>query len=255
MLSAKNLVCGYATELVKVESLELIQGEISVVLGPNGSGKSTLLHTLAGFCKSLSGEVSWNATPLANQQPLKRASEICLLVQEPGGDYPISVRSVVEMGTYHRQSGIVSRFIESENQIIHQAMELMDISDFSERMLNELSGGERQRVHLARVWAQNSITWLLDEPTNHLDIRHQLSLAKQLLLQAKQGKSILLTTHHLELAQSIATRIGVIDDGQLKWIWHNSVPNDISELKQTLVRVFEANMCLLDSGKLAPAWE
>ncbi|MFT6791124.1 MAG: iron complex transport system ATP-binding protein [Cellvibrionaceae bacterium] len=207
------------TPLVKNLSLTVKAGEIVVVIGPNGAGKSTLLNAIAGNSNTLkdnAGDISFYGTPLAQWPARLKARHMALLPQQSSLNFPFTVEEVVNLARFPHDSG---RRVDRE--IIHEALNLLDISHLKPRLYTQLSGGERQRVQLARVMAQ---IWrsedaeprllLLDEPTASLDLGHQQQLMQALKEFSRQGVAIVMVAHDINLISPYADRMLALYGGE-----------------------------------------
>jgi iron complex transport system ATP-binding protein len=103
----------------------------------------------------------------------------------------------------------------SDREAVEAALERCDVTELSDRLVQTLSGGELQRVRIARALAQQPRALLLDEPTASLDIRHEMGILELLRGSAECGITVLLVTHHLDLAARYADRILLLDRGRL----------------------------------------
>lgn len=168
------------------------------MLGANGCGKSTLLRTLAGLQPALSGEYTRSD-----------AKHIALVLTERLSMENTTVHDVVAMGRYPYTSFLGGLSAEDE-AIIAQALTQVGFADtkVGETMFNAHSDGEKQRILIAKAIAQQTPIILLDEPTAHLDLPHRILILRLLRqLAHEQGKTVLISTHELDLALALSDRI------------------------------------------------
>lgn len=172
------------------------------MLGPNGCGKSTLLRTLAGLQPPLAGE--YNLARLTRQQLAQR---LALVLTERVSLESVSVHDVVAMGRFPYTSFLGGLSAEDEAQIA-QALQEVAMEKYRETAFNALSDGEKQRVLIAKALAQHTPIILLDEPTAHLDLPNRISVLQLLhRLAQDEHKTVLVSTHELDLALRISDRI------------------------------------------------
>lgn len=190
--------------LVDSVSFDLNAGEILAIIGPNGAGKSTLIKALAGDLEHI-GEA--NIEGLANT-PMERARQLAVLPQLSLLNFPYRVSEVVNLARIPHASGWAR-----DEEVVDQALSLMDISFLKDRLYTELSGGEKQRVQLARALAQiwdvgdaanGTRILLLDEPTTALDLGHQRDLMLAVQKFARQGVAVVMVLHDVNLAARYA---------------------------------------------------
>ncbi len=193
--------------LVSEISYELQAGKVMVIIGPNGAGKSSLLKAIAGDI-TYSGSISINGLA---EIPKLRARQVAVLPQLSLLNFPYRVSEVVGLARIPHNTGR-----KSDDQIIKDALELMDISFLTNRLYTELSGGEKQRVQLARVLAQvwncedapnEARLLLLDEPTTALDLGHQQQLMNAIRTLAQQGVTVVMVLHDINLAAHYADTV------------------------------------------------
>ena len=205
-IDIRNLTIGYRVQSTEYRvqtdlNFALERGELVCMLGRNGCGKSTLLRTLAGLQPALGGtfHVDDVAVVLTDKLQLDNTT----------------VRDVVAMGRYPYTSFLGKLTAEDEQVIDASLREVFSgqQSAVSNQQFNALSDGEKQRVLIAKALAQQTPVILLDEPTAHLDLPNRI-LVLQLLrrLAHEQGKTILISTHELELALRLSDRILLMSD-------------------------------------------
>ena len=182
------------------------------MLGPNGCGKSTLLRTLAGLQSPLSGEYKLIAN---NQEPT--AKSIALVLTERLSMEHTSVHDVVAMGRYPYTS-FLGGLTEEDERIVAEALEQVGFrspSSIQYSPFNSHSDGEKQRILIAKALAQQTPIILLDEPTAHLDLPHRILVLRLLRrLAHEQQKTVLISTHELDLALSLSDRIMLMTPGK-----------------------------------------
>lgn len=212
MITANSLSIGYrkGSQLRNVQqglTLKAAKGELIAILGPNGCGKSTLLRTLSGLQPPLAGTVTIDGLPLSSLTPAARATRISLVLTDSIHVIYMTVRALVAMGR-HPYTTLSGRLSAADHQAVDNALRAVRMEAFADRYLQELSDGERQRVLIAKALAQDTPLVLLDEPTSHLDLPNRVETMLLLRkLVAGTGKTILLSTHEIDLALRLADRI------------------------------------------------
>ena len=198
-ISTNKLCIGYGEAVIQRDlTFSLQKGEMVCMLGANGCGKSTLLRTLAGLQPALSGEYTRSD-----------AKHIALVLTERLSMENTTVHDVVAMGRYPYTSFLGGLSGEDE-AIIAQALTQVGFADtkVGETMFNASSEGEKQRILIAKAIAQQTPIILLDEPTAHLDLPHRILILRLLRqLAHEQGKTVLISTHELDLALALSDRI------------------------------------------------
>lgn len=198
-------------------NLSIQPGQRWGVLGPNGSGKTTLLHTLAGLRAPRHGQVELNDQPLHVLKRRQVARALGVVFQDSQAGFPATVREIAMMGRYPWLSPWRREGPEDAARV-QVALERLDLTEMSERLLSTLSGGERQRVGLATVLAQSPHIWLADEPTNHLDLHHQVAVMRLLTEQANTGCGVMMCLHDLNLAARWCDQVLLLyPDGEACW--------------------------------------
>ena len=192
-------------------NISLNEGEMVCMLGPNGCGKSTLLRTLAGLQPALAGE----AKVESQKSKVESQKAIALVLTERLSMENTTVHDVVAMGRYPYTS-FLGGLTDEDEAIIAQSLRQVGFSTPSFRegtgvgssFFNAHSDGEKQRILIAKALAQQTPIILLDEPTAHLDLPHRILVLRLLRqLAHEQGKTILISTHELDLALALSDRI------------------------------------------------
>lgn len=205
-ISTNNLSIGYGSTVVQRDlSFSLNAGEMVCMLGPNGCGKSTLLRTLAGLQPALSGEYTHSD-----------AKNIALVLTERLSMDNTTVHDVVALGRYP-YSSFLDGLKKEDEVMIAKSLEQVGFQDLniSNTFFNAHSDGEKQRILIAKALAQQTPIILLDEPTAHLDLPHRILILRLLRqLAHEQNKTILISTHELDLALALSDRILLMTPGK-----------------------------------------
>ena len=216
-LQGKNLTVRYPGAphpSLEAVSLDVEPGTLYAVLGPNGSGKSTLMRALLGTVPLDAGEVEIDGLPLEAWRRRDLAQAVGAVTQHESAAFPIGVRELVAMGRYPHL-GTLRAPGDRDRELVEAAMIRCDVHHMADRDVGTLSGGEHQRVRIARALAQDPRALILDEPTASLDIRHEMEILRLLRHSADQGITVLLITHHLDLAARFADRLLLLGCGRL----------------------------------------
>ena len=204
-----------ATAAVIDASFEVKRGEIFVVMGLSGSGKSTLIRMLNGLLTPTSGVVEVDGVDLTKLKPAAlrklRREKISMVFQHFA---LLPHRSVLENASYALEVAGLSRAERQDRA--REALRLVGLSGWEDKLPLELSGGMRQRVGLARALAAGTDILLMDEAFSALDPLIRRELQDQLLeLQDELGKTIVFITHDLNEAMRLGDRIAVMRDGRI----------------------------------------
>jgi iron complex transport system ATP-binding protein len=190
-------------------------GEITVLIGPNGCGKSTTLRALARLLKPKQGHVVLDGKDIHSYSTKEVARRLALLPQVLITPEAITVRELVAYGR-HPQRRSVAALRDEDRDAIDWAMEMTATTELADRPVDQLSGGQRQRAWIALVLAQGTDLILLDEPTTFLDIAYQLEVLEVLReLNAKQGKTIVMVLHDINMAAEYAHHLFAMKSGAI----------------------------------------
>ena len=219
MILLKKLSIGYrqktdSRKVLKDINLSIFSGELVCLLGPNGIGKSTLLRTLSGLLPKLSGTIMINGRALEEYSEKELSKQVGVVLTDHPQLRNMRVEELIALGRapYTNFFGGLS----SEDKVfVDEAISLVGIDKLRVRMIRELSDGERQKVMIARALAQQTPVIILDEPTAFLDFPSKVEVMKLLRnLAHDMHKTILLSTHDLDLAVRLAdTLLQVADSG------------------------------------------
>lgn len=221
-ITTNKLTIGYRVQNTEYRvqtdlDFSLFQGEMVCMLGPNGCGKSTLLRTLAGLQPPLSGEYSLNALPMGEGR-----GEASLVLTERLSMDNTTVHDVVALGRYPYTS-FLDGLTDEDEAIINDSLQQVGFSpaptgegrEGDSSFFNAHSDGEKQRILIAKALAQQTPIILLDEPTAHLDLPHRILILRLLRrLAHEQNKTILISTHELDLALALSDRILLMTPGK-----------------------------------------
>ncbi|MBN1122987.1 MAG: ABC transporter ATP-binding protein [Anaerolineae bacterium] len=216
---AIDLTIGYdlpqrsETVVAKGLNLDLRAGELVCLIGPNGVGKSTLLRTLAGMQPLLWGEIRLMGDDLHSLRVREIARRLSIVLTERVDAGLLTASALVGLGRYP-YTGWAGRFSPKDEEIVRWAIDVVGAGALANRLAAELSDGERQKIMIARALAQEPALMLLDEPTAYLDLPRRVEIMGLLRqLAHSTGRSILLSTHDLDLALRTADLIWLMSPG------------------------------------------
>lgn len=193
--------------VLKGVSFRILPGEYCAIIGPNGGGKTTLVRLLLGLEKPTSGEISLFGTSQKRFHDWNRIGYVPQRSALVDSTFPATVREVVGMGRYARRGIFGFESVEDKTAIL-EAMELMGVSDLSDRLIGNLSGGQRQRVMIARALASNPEVLIVDEPNTGVDVESQHRFYTLLrTLNRTKKLSILFITHDIGVIAEDITRV------------------------------------------------
>jgi iron complex transport system ATP-binding protein len=195
--------------------MDVARGSIVGLLGPNGSGKTTLLKILAGMLRPDTGTVVLEGAVVSSMARRDLARRVAVVPQETQTTFDFSVIDMVLMGRYPHLGPFELEGI-ADLEIARDALRATGTADLEARPFATLSGGEKQRVVIASALAQASDVLLLDEPTTALDLGYQFDIAALLRrLNADRCTTMIVSTHDLNLAAALCSRIVLLKDGSV----------------------------------------
>ena len=188
---------------------------ITGLIGPNGAGKSTLMRAILGLVPAQHGAARFGETNLLSMARRDRARLAAFVEQTSATDERLTAREVVSLGRIPFQTLWQPGPSAEDERIVDEALETVELAQLASRLYTTLSGGEQQRIQIARALAQQPKLLVLDEPTSHLDIHAQLMVLDILREKARQGMTILVSLHDLNLAANVCDSIAVLHRGRL----------------------------------------
>ncbi len=176
---------------------ELPTGKIIGITGPHGSGKTTLLKAIMGLVPTSSGYVK-----IFDQDLNAVRSRVSYVPQRESvaWDFPASVMDIVLMGRY-KKNNLFKRISKADRDIAAEALEKVNMLEFSKRQMSQLSGGQQQRVFIARSLAQGADLYIMDEPFIGVDAATEEAILKLLSDMKKDGKTVVVVHHDLQTAK------------------------------------------------------
>ncbi len=231
-------------------TLDIIAGEFFVLLGPSGCGKTTLLRMIAGFELPTEGQIFIDGQDMSMIPPNKRPVN---MVFQSYAVFPHM--SVADNVAYGLKIAGIGKGERADR--VAEALELVKLGGYEERMPDQMSGGQRQRVALARSLVMRPKVLLLDEPLSALDAKLRAQMQFELSdLQDQVGITFVTVTHDQDEALSMASRIAVINKGEVAQL---APPSDLYEYPANrfvadfvgAVNIFEGKLILDEPNRAA----
>lgn len=198
------------TQALDRVDLEILRGEFFGLLGPNGAGKTTLISALAGLVKVDSGRLAVMGCDVQSDYRTARR-QLGVVPQELVFDPFFSVRETLQM-----QAGYfgIARS-QARDAWIDEILDNLDLTSKASANMRTLSGGMKRRVLVAQALVHRPPVIVLDEPTAGVDVGLRQALWRFIRRLNEEGHTIVLTTHYLEEAESMCTRIAMLKAGRI----------------------------------------
>lgn len=214
-LSTKNLSFTYpdGTKALKNVNIEIKKGEKIAIIGPNGAGKSTLFSHFNGLSEPTSGyvEIDGERVEYKKDKLLKVRQKVGIVFQDPNDQlFAPTVKEDVAFGPMN-----LGLSYEEVEKRIDESLKMVGMNGFENKTPHHLSGGQQKRIAIAGIVAMRPEIMILDEPTAGLDsegVTKVLSIIDKL---NKEGMSIVISTHDIEMINEFAEKIFVLYDGEI----------------------------------------
>ncbi len=242
-LQVEKLSVSYGkTCVIQEVDLEILQGKMTAIIGPNGSGKSTFLKAVLNLIPKAQGQVMLDSSDLSKMSKKKLAQQISFLEQTSVAPDEMTLFQLVKLGRYSYQS-MFQQWQKSDEDAVRYAMELVGLWDIKQQRICEVSGGQLQRAWFAMTVAQDANILFLDEPINHLDMTYQLECLEMLSHLNKQGKTVLMVLHDVNLAARYVHHLVVMKAGK---IYEQGTPKQVMT-EDMFARVFELECSVIEN--------
>ncbi|NIY76474.1 ABC transporter ATP-binding protein [Thalassospira sp. HF15] len=192
-------------------TMTIPDGSFVVLLGPTGAGKTTTLRMVSGLDNPDAGQVMIGGRDMAGLTPAQR--DVAMVFQQYSLYPHMTVRDNLE---FPLKSPILKTSKDQIKRKVGEIAEILQISHKLDNKATELSGGEMQRVSIGRALVRKPMVYLMDEPLSSLDAKLRADLRVELKsIQADSGATLLYVTHDQIEAMTMATHVGVLDQGRL----------------------------------------
>lgn len=205
IIQVNNLSVGYPDKVILQNMfLQIPAGSIVAVLGLNGKGKSTFIRTLAGLQQPLHGAILFNQQLLSDYSAIEKAQLFSIVL--PGrGDV---VQGLLVHELFHTTRATFTngfgKITTEDIQLINTVTASLHINHLLQKRIYQLSDGEAQLVFIARALIQHTPVIFMDEPTSYLDVVNKAEIFSLIQSLPQQQKTVIFTSHELELALQIA---------------------------------------------------
>ena len=233
MISVKNLNKIYPDNFYALSniSLDIKQGEVFALLGPNGAGKTTLISSVCGLTKQTSGEIK-----VSNFDTIKDYKKTRSLIGLVPQEFPLENYESV-LNTVNFSRGLFGK--KPDENHVKRVLQSLKLWDKKDSPIITLSGGMKRRVLIAKALSHNPKILFLDEPTSGVDIQLRKEMWEMILKLKRSGVTVILTTHYIKEAETIADRIGILNKGELILV----------ENKENLINKFGEKTIIIEFGK------
>jgi ABC-2 type transport system ATP-binding protein len=224
VIEVRDLVKVYGSDTRALDGITfaVAPGELFGFLGPNGAGKTTTIRILSTLLRQTSGTARVAGFNVA-RQPHQVRARLGLAMQTPTLDAFSTGRETLELaGRLHRMTGAAVR------KRADDLLELMGLASVATKLTGTYSGGMKRRLDLASALMHQPEVLILDEPTEGLDPQSRVALWEELERISRAGTSMLLTTHYMEEADRLCSRLAIVDNGRIV------VDGAPAELKRTV---------------------
>jgi len=232
---------GKGKEVLHKINFTINEPGLTCIIGPNGVGKSTLIKCINKLLKPTSGSVTIDGVDV---QSISQKDIAKVISYVPVGFSDIFSMSVVDTILIGRHNKHKWKTTDNDIVIVKKVLEVMGMSEYSERMYNELSAGQRQKINIARGLVQETPVLILDEPTANLDAKHQIYITELLReLSIKNNLITIMISHDLNIASKFADTLIMMSKPGI--IYAIGTPKDITT-SDNILEVYGAHSDIVE---------
>ncbi len=225
------LAIGYGNRHIVAQGIDatIEEGKLTCLIGGNGIGKSTLLRTISGLLPKQGGHIWLADRDIDSLSAHERALTVSIVSTQRPGAEALNVHDLVGIGR-SPYTNFWGKLSPKDETAVSRSLSQVGATPLAQRRMSSLSDGEAQKVMIARALAQETPIILLDEPTAFLDFGARIDTLRLLSRLAHDtGKTILMSTHDLELATELADNLLLLSANGLKSTSKESVRQNIRE--------------------------
>ena len=210
MIKIENVTKTYNSSVKAVDDLNLTvnDGEIVAFIGPNGAGKTTTLKMLTGILKPDKGQIYINDYDIG-KEPLKAKQEIGYIADSP--DMFLRLKGIEFLNLI---ADIYKVSTDVRRERIENFASRFGLTNVLDKPMQSYSHGMRQKMMVVAALVHNPAVWILDEPLTGLDPKSAYELKNMMREHAKEGNSVLFSTHVLEVAEKLCDKVIIINHGK-----------------------------------------
>ncbi len=233
MIDIRNLTKKFGSfTAVDNLSLHIDKGEFVGLLGPNGAGKTTTIKILTGLLKATNGEVYISGEPM-NSSNKNAKGKMGIVPQYSNLDKELTVyENLVFASKLFR--------VKNYDEKINELLDLVGLTEYANRKVLSLSGGMDRRLIIAKALINDPEIIIFDEPTVGIDLNGRRKIWDILKYMKSVGKTVIMTTHYIEEAEYLCSRVCLIDSGKI--IVDDTAKNLKEKLGSYLLEYFDENM-------------
>lgn len=216
VVSIRNLTFGYEDKaILKDINLDIFKGDYLGLIGPNGSGKSTLLKLILGILKGQKGSIKIFDKEIEDFVDWSKIGYVPQNVTAFNTGFPATVEEIVAANLYPRL-GLFKGIKKHHLKIVEEALAVVGMEEYKNRLIGNLSGGQQQKVFIARALVSRPEIIFLDEPTVGIDVDSQMEFYDLLeRLNREMNITIVMVSHDIGVIADKVNRIACMGDGKI----------------------------------------
>lgn len=216
IISIENVSFSYNKEnILKDIMLCIDEGDFVGIVGCNGSGKSTLLKLLTGQLNPSNGEVKIYNEDVSKSKNLNTIGYVPQISLSSGSNFPASVEEIV-MANLYPKIGFMKFPKKQHKEKVREVLDIVNMGEFSDRLIGNLSGGQQQRVMIAKALVNDPKILILDEPTTGIDANSERKLYSLLEdLNKNNNITIIIVSHDFEKISKYVNKIFVVESNKV----------------------------------------
>jgi zinc transport system ATP-binding protein len=216
IIEVKDVSFGYEGRgVLDNASVSIYRGDFMAIIGPNGSGKSTLMKVCTGLIKPRQGNVSLFGTEIGRFKAWEKIGYVPQKATSFNQDFPATVEEVVKSNLYSR-IGLMGRVRKQHMQKVHEALDMVGMLGYKDRLVGRLSGGQQQRVFIAKALVSDPEILFMDEPTTGIDANSEKDFYDLMSdLNKEKNITIVMVTHDIGAVNKNVNRIVCLTRGHV----------------------------------------
>ena len=216
IISIENVSFGYNKENILNDIiLSIDEGDYVGIVGWNGSGKSTLLKLLMGQLNPTKGKIKIFNEEVSKSNNLNKVGYVSQISLSAGATFPATVEEIV-MANLYSKIGLMKFPKKEHKEKVKEALKIVNMEEYSQRLIGNLSGGQQQRVMIARALVSDPKILILDEPTTGIDAASEAQLYNLLEDLNKKSKiTIIIVSHDFCKIKKYTNKIFVVEDNKV----------------------------------------